>query len=60
MWDDLHRKKSWILLIRSKEHTRRTDDLIDDDTFDTIDDKCSYFSHEWDTTEIDILFLDFT
>ena len=59
MWDDLHAPESWTR-IRREKHTRRTDDLIHDDTLDTIHDECPHLRHERDTTKVDILFLDLT
>lgn len=33
---------------------------MDNNSFDSIDDECSHLSHEWDTSEIHILFFDFS
>ena len=60
VWNNLHTEEIRRANIWSEEHTRRTDNLIDDDTLDTIHDKCSHLSHEWNTTEVYILFLDFS
>gem|GEM_PF-6540990 len=57
LWDNLHGKCPRSLGIGCEKYTRGTDNLIDDDTFDTIDDKGSFLSHKRNSTHVDILFF---
>src|SRR5690606_14329626 len=46
--------------VGSKENTRRTDKLRNNDTFSTVDNKCSAVGHPRIITEVDFLFFYFT
>ena len=60
MRNNFHSKHSILARIWRKKHTSRADNLIDNYTLNTRHNKCSHISHHRDTTEIHILFFDFS